>query len=838
MGEWLTHGTSDLSRAARSLARVPGFTAVAIFTLAVGLGGTAAIYTLLDRVVLDPLPYPESERLVRLDNQVPGVGPDEVWSLSTAQWVHYTDHAETLEEVGLYRGGGGNMITAGGPLRATSVRVTASVMAMLGAEARAGRLLTSTDDEPGAPVVALVSFGFWTQVLASDPDVVGTSLTYNDEPIEVVGVLEPGLTLPGWSAADTPDLWFAMQIDRGGGFGNSHVFPAIGRLAPGQTTENAEAEMVRLRAQLPEAFPQAYTQRFFDAYGFRTRVTPLKDDVVGDLAGQLWILFGGVGLVLLIACANVTNLFLVRMEGKRRELAIRTALGADRSTIGRYLVSEALVLAVVGGALAVGVGFWGVPALATLAPDELPRVHGVTMGVGTVLLTTGLALLAAIAIAALPLLGARDTHDVLADSSRGSTVGRGRQRARSGLVIMQMALAVTLVVGASLLLETLRTLGGADTGMDAAGAVAVDIYMNPQRHPTDADLWAQYQRMNEEISRLPGVVAVGLGSEVPVSGGYGCTVQGFEDDAVYDRIEQAGMTTCAGQTFVTPGYFDALGVPVLEGRALDAADHADPRRGSVVVSKAFADRFWPGESAIGRGVGPSGRTVEPWFRVVGVVDDVARASDPGRPPLSQNAIAIYYPILDNPAVEGRWFWWPGYMTLVVRTGLDDPLAIMPDIRRTVASVDPELPVANPRALTDVVDEALADLAFVSLLLGIAAAVALLLAAVGLYGVIAYVISQRTREIGMRLAIGARPGEVVREIVRRTLGLAALGLAVGVPISLISSRAIQSMLVGVERTDPLAYLVAGSTLFVVAVAASWIPAHRAASIDPVDALRSE
>ena len=839
MAGWISHVRADVALAIRGLARVPGFTTVAVLTLAIGLGGSAAIYTLLERVVLDPLPYPDPERLVRLQNQVPGVGPDEVWSLSTAQYVHFDENARTLAQVGLYRTGGGNLVTEVGPLRARTATVTASMMTMLGAEAHLGRIITPADDEESAPETVVLSHGFWLRALGGDPDVVGSTVPFNDVPIEVIGVLEPGLELPGLPPSFAPDIWMPMRLSRTSGFGNNHVFPGIGRLSGEATPSDAEAEIERLTAELPGRFPDAYSQGFFDRYGFRTQVVPLKESVVGDLSRKLWVTFGGVGLVLLIACANVANLFLVRVEGKRRETGIRTALGASRSAIARYLVAEAMTLAALGGALALAVGYWAVPALTALAPEELPRVQGIAMGRGTILFTAGLALAVGLTTAAVPLLGQAAPGVALLDGGRSASVGRERQRLRSALVVGQMALAVTLIVGAALLVGSLRSLQRADTGMEPEGVLAIDLYLSPTAYPADVDLWGTYQRILARVREIPGVVSAGMGEEVPVSGSYGCTVQGFEDGSIYDRMRAAGMTTCAGQLRVTPGYFDALGVAVLEGRALDEGDNADPRRAAVVVSRAFADRFWPGESAIGQGVAPSGRTIEPYYHVVGVVDDVAKASDAGRQPLSEEAIAIYYPVVQNPDTPGQWgWWWAGNMTLVVRAGVADPVSLLSDIRRAVAQVDPRIPVAEARSMEEVVAAAMADVSFVSLLLAIAAGIALSLAAVGLYGVVAYIVSKRTKEIGMRLAIGARPAEVVGSVVRRTLVLAAGGIVVGLPLALLASRVARSLLVGVEPTEPLAYVAAVVVLTAVALVASWLPARRAARVDPLTALRAD
>jgi len=840
MAGWIGGWRHDLRVALRGMMRAPGFTAVAVLTLALGIGGSAAIWTVLDRVVLAPLPYPQSDRLVRLENQVPGVAPDEVWRMSTAQWVWFTDHATTLDEVGIYRGSGGTLVTASGAERVRSVGVSASVMDLLGARAELGRLIGADDDRPDAANVAVISHEFWQRAFGGDPGVVGTSLRYDDEAVAVIGVLEPGLDPPGWPADRRPEIWLPLRVDRAGTFWNNHAFDGVARLAPGATVASVETEMVALTAQLPEAFPRAYSQGFFDQYGFRTQVAPLKDWVVGSLARNLWVLFGGVILVLLIAAANVANLFLVRMEARRREVAVRATLGAGRGALSRYVLAEGMTLSLAGAAVALLVGYWGVPALIALAPTDVPRIQGAGMDPSTVAFTLAVSILVGLGLAAYPLLthAAPNAAAELAAGGRGSSAGAAARRVRNVLVAGQVALALTLMVGAGLLVETLRGLRRADPGIDPGGVLTVDLYLSYARYPDDGAVWNAYRDILDRVRALPGVTAAGMSEEVPVSGGYGCTIQGFEDATVYQRIKDGGMTTCAGQEATTPGYFETMRIPLLEGRVFTDGDNTEPEGGVAVVSKAFAERFWPGQPALGQGVAPSGRTVGPFYRVVGVVGDVARSTSEGEIPLSRPGIAVYYPIAKHGGQTGNWNWWPGYITLAVRTDRDDPTSLLPEVRRVVAGVDPEIPLANPAPMTDIVAGAFAQISFVSILLGIAATVALLLAAVGLYGVISYVVARRTREIGMRMAVGAEPGAVQRMVVRESGTVVAGGLLVGVALALAGTRILEGLLVGVAPTDPAVYAGAAVTLALIALLASWLPARRASRIDPLEALRAE
>jgi predicted permease len=427
---------------------------------------------------------------------------------------------------------------------------------------------------------------------------------------------------------------------------------------------------------------------------------------------------------------------------------------------------------------------------------------------------------------------------VLASRSRGSSGGRDALRLRAGLTITQLALAVTLVVASGLLVKSLRGLYGTDTGVDPEGVLVMDVYPTAGRYPDDNALWTFYDEVLDRVRVLPGVMAAGMTAELPVADDFGCWVQGFEDPSVADRIEDAGQTTCAGQEPTTPGYFEAMGIPVVAGRGLEDADNDEPGRAAVVVSEAFAERFWPGESPIGKGVNPGGRTSPPFYHVVGVVGDVAARVGEDQAPLSQKAIAIYYPIRYNPGVAGNRYWWPGNLRLVVKTSVAEPSSLFPAIRAVVAELDPEVPVGSLTDMEAITASAMTRISFVSLLLGIAAAEALLLAAVGLYGMISYGVGRRTREIGMRMAIGARPGEVERMVVVQSLTLAGAGLAVGVVLALATMGLMEGLLVGVRPTDPVVFVGASLLLALIATVAAWIPARRAAHLDPAQALRGD
>lgn len=818
--------------AVRGLLQRPAATGVAVLTLSLGLGATAAIFTLLDRVVFSPLDLPDADRLVALRNDVPCVGEGTRWHLATAQLVYYGAESRTLDRVAITSESGANMLTPDGPVRVRTAVVSVDAMEMLGAEAAHGRLLDADDDRPGAPMVAVLSHGFWERALGADPSIVGRGLPLGDGTVEVVGVLKPGVSLPWNAGTDATDVWMPSQVDPAGPFQNSHVYPAFARLAPGAELAAAQAELDALGTRLPDRFPDTYSRGLVDDCGFRARATPLADDVVGDVDQALWLLFGSVGMLLLLAAANVANLVLVRLEARRGAMAVRMALGAGAADLRRLLGIESALLAGAGAIGGLLIAAWGVPALARLAPEGVPGLDGTLPGPSAVAFTFGVAALVAFGLTgvALTQLRASTLASAVRNDTRTRTSGLGPQRLRRGLVVAQMSLALALVVGAGLLVRTIGALESVDPGFDPEGVLTVDLYPTPNGRWDDVERWTTWRGILDRVRGLPGVEAAGLVTELPLSGGFGCTVQGFPDPGMNERLQARGLTTCAGQTVVAPGVFEALGIPLLEGRTLERSDLDAPERGSVVVSREYAERFWPGQPALGRRVAPSGRSDGPWYTVVGVVGDIPRETIGGEP-----ANAIYYPAVRIPESSG---YFPLGFTLVVRTNGVDPLARLAEVRGAVHAVDPTMPLADASALTSAVDRALARVTFTALLLRIAAAVGLLLAAVGLYGVVSYVVARRTREIGTRIALGAEPRGMEWMVLRGTAALVAAGLALGVGLALVGTRWMAGMLFGVRPADPLTLAIAALLLTGVAMAAAWLPARRAARVDPAVALRAE
>jgi putative ABC transport system permease protein len=834
-GEALLAFVRDLRFGLRALRRHPAFAVAAVLTLGIGMGAAGSIYTLLQRVVLDPLPYPDADRLVRIKNPVPGVEKGNEWNLSTAQFFHYRQRVPELASIGLYDVVGVNVAVSGVPKRAQAAIVTASMMDLLGAKALKGRLLDPRDDAPGAPSVGVLSYGFWRSAIGADSTVVGKTILLDEDPVVVVGVMAPGVDMPpdrGEAIVTPSDVWLAARLDPAGPFYNHHVHRTIARLAPGAELAAAQRRIDRLQAGLPQAFPNAYREKFFEHYGFHTVLYPLKQYVLGDMARNLWILFGAVGLVLLIAFANVASLLLARLETRRRELAVKSAIGARRGDIAREALAEGVVLASAGAIVALLVSLGSTRWLVALSPPGIPRLEAVALDGNVLAFTLALALVIAVALAAVPAAQHRGIPGLaaLGDGGRTGTAGVRRQRLRGIMVVTQMALALMLVVGSGLLLRSLQRLRAVDPGIDPGGVLTFDWFLPYPRYDSLTKVWRFHDDVLRRIRALPGVVAAGASEELPFVTGFGCTVQGFDEQVVFDRLKEAGLTTCAGQAPTTPGYFEALRIPLIAGRLLTDDDNIAPERGAVVVTRAFAQRFWPGENPIGKGVNPNGRTKPPFYHVVGVIGDLhgTAVDEPA-------AMGIFYPIV---AMPGSDRWYPGAMHVVVRTSRGDPRTLVSTIRRAVNEVDPSIPIANAETMQTLVNRSMGRLSFTMLLLGIAGAVALALAAIGLYGLISYVVARRTSEIGVRIALGAQPGQVERLVVGGALRLAALGLLVGLMGAAATARVLSGLLYGVAPWDPVSYLGAVLVLGVVAGLAGWIPARRAARVDPVEALREE
>jgi putative ABC transport system permease protein len=811
--------THDLKVALRSLGRTPGFTAVAILTLALGVGATTAVFTLVDSVLLRALPYPASERILEVAHEAQG--GEMQMPISPGLYLLYAEHARSLSAIATHAPSVMNFTGEGEAERVTGRAVTASIHDVLGVTPSLGRPLIPADNEPGAEPVVLLSHGLWESRFGGDPEVVGRSVVMDGTSREIVGVMPRGFAFPD----DEARFWVPQTVNPPGS-PMAFVSHGVARMAPGATPERVHGELAGIIARLGELLPEAPPQMvaMIHRTGLAPRLATLKEAVVGDLTRTMWTLLGLVAIVLLIACANIANLLLVRAESRQRELAVRQALGAGRWDLGRPFLAESLVLALAGGIVGVAIAALAVRMTIALAPENLPRMGEVGMDLRVLAFAAVVSLVAALGPGMLPLRrhGRGDLSTELREGgARGGTAGRNRHRVRNTLVVSQVVLALVLLVGSGLMFRSFVALMAVDPGFDRDGILAVQVSVPPAEVAESRATEELFRQLRERLASQPGVVSVSAASVVPLGGQVTMMSHNLEDFPT----EEGEPPHLVHLTWVDPGYFETLRIPVVDGRALGDGDAADALRG-LVVSRAYAERWWPDASALGRRLSVIGG--DPW-EIVGVVENVRHRGlqeDPEE--------MLYLPTLTGNAAEPQV---ARTRELLVRVA-GEPMAYLSMVRSEARTLNAHLPVSNPRSLDDVARASAAATSFTMAVLGAASMVALLLGLIGIYGVVSYVVTQRTREIGVRMALGASGASVKRMVVRQGLALAGIGIVAGLIIAAWASRLMSSLLYGVSSHDPVTYGLVAVTLLAVAALASWLPARRAAGVDPTTALRQE
>jgi len=806
---------------ARELRHSPGFLLVAVITLGIGIGANASIFSVVDAVLIRPLPYPEAERLVAVWGTAPGLKMDRI-SQSDGFYVLFRKENRVLAEMGIYQEGSATLTGASSPERVGVARLTASVFSVLRVPPARGRTLQEADDKPGAAQVAVLSDGLWRRRFGGDPAAVGKTLRVDGVERQIVGVMPAGFRFP---AADD-ELWVPITVDPARLRPTDFNYTAIGRLRPGVTAENAARDLSALVWRIPEVYGEKELSRGMIASAhIGVAVVPLRDEVVGAVARVLWVLLGSVGCILLIACANVGNLFLVRAERRQRELAVRTALGATQGDVMRLFLGESLGLSLLGGLLGLALAWASVRLLVSVRPPGIPRLEEVGVSGRVLLFAIALSLCAGLLCGAFAALRTRVSALVpaLKEGGSGGTVGRARHRARSALIVAEVALALVLLVGSGLMVKSFQRLRTVDPGFDPHGVLTARIDL-PAAEYRDAPATLGFiQRLLERVRALPGVAAAGTTYPLPLTGSTPSSATWIEDFPP----DEGQVWPQIGTRFVSPGTFSSLRVPVIEGRVFD---RLDPSRRSteIVVNKALAERYWPGKSALGKRLSLDRPGEGIWYTIIGVVGDVHDAGLESPPTPS-----IYYPMVRFSDVE----WAPRSITLVVRGG-GDPAAFVAPLRAVVRSLDPNLPLSQVRPLGEVVERSIARTSFTMLLLVAAAAIALVLGSLGIYSVIAYVVSQRTREIGVRMALGATRRDISRMVLGEGLAITSLGIAVGLAGALALTRLMLALLYGVSPTDPATFVAVPALLAGVALLATWVPARRAARVEPLVAIRCE
>jgi putative ABC transport system permease protein len=813
----------DLRFAARGLWRSPGFTAITVATLALGIGANTAIFSVVNAVLLRPLAYRDPARLVALRGVVEVRGLDDVRN-SAPEYQDFQHEVPALADLAAAWPISINLTDLGDPERIQASVVSSNYFQLLGTAPVLGRDFTPEDDQGRIGYVAIISWDLFQHRFGGDRSVIGKTVRLDDDPMTIIGVMPQGFRHPLESGASPMEVWAPVELGNADpqfiGDRRARVFEVIGRLKPGATLAEAQAQLDALSARLESRYPEVYPA----ALGWRAAALPLSERVVGNVRPALLVLLGAVAFVLLIGCANVANLMLARATGRSREIAIRTALGGDRLRLVRQLLTESLLLAALGGALGLLLAVWGTSALGRLAALYLPRAREIAIDGPVLAFTAMLILVTGIAFGLFPALQASrpDLQDVLKDSAKGSA-GGGRTRMRAVLVVAEVAVALVLLAGAGLLLRSFQRLVAVDPGFDPQRLLTMQVWLPVPNDNAKGRYFTQQQRVGfydravAAVRQVAGVTGAALVSRLPYSG---------RNDARFKiegrPVSDAQLLPAAEVRLVSPDYFRTMAIPVLQGEAMpDGVDSLSSTY--AMVNRTLAEREWKGQSPVGQRIQLAAFGGTPWVTIVGVVNDV-RQGAPDQPPLPE-----FY--LSYRLVAGQ------EMSLVVRTA-GDPDALASRVVGAIRSVDATQPVFGVKSMERLLANAEAERRFSLLLLSLFAAIALLLSSLGIYGVMAYSTSQRRHEIGIRMALGAASPDVLRLVLRQGMGLVLLGLAIGLFGAWALSRVLAGQLYGISARDPLTYAAVATLLGAVALAATWLPARRATRVDPMISLRSE
>jgi predicted permease len=800
----------DLKIALRGLLRVPGFTAIAVITLGLGIGACAAMFGVVDKVLLRPLPFQNVDRLVFITGSAPGSQMPPEFGVSNEIVQDYRQ-SPLLENLAAYNSFTSTLRTEDRAERVLMSAPSRSVFDTLGARPILGRLPAAKEDE-GA--TAVISYRLWTTWFGNDPGVIGRSFEMAGERRQVIGVMGPEFRFP----SDATLLWITNALEpvvREPGAFNSVL---VARMAPGVTTDALARELTALSKRAPERFPE-YDQYATLMGQYRAVVRTLEEEMLGD-ARPLWVLLAAVGIVLLIACANVANLFMVRTEGRYRELAVRRAVGAARVQLIRLQMAEALVVAGLAGILAIGLAVAGIGIFLRVAPEGIPRIDQVRVDITLLAYTLGVAVVSALACGLIPALRASSPDLArLREAGRGST--RRRHWGRNGLVVAQTALALVLLIGSGLLARSFAKLSRVDPGYDTRDVFTFQIAPEA-KHLNDGPSFARFSMdFMDRLRALPGVQLVGLVENVPLDESTG--IASFRNESMGD--DPRAVTPRINRTWAAGDYFKAMGIAVLSGEVFASRDLA-ATMGKVVVSRSAANLLWPGENAVGRRLRAEGNNL-PWMTVIGVVEDVMQTNfrTPPRP-------LVYFPLV-GPSPTSWALPTPAYVLKTTRAEV-----IAPEVLTLVREVAPNAPMYRVYTMAGLARRSMIDLSFTMLMLGIVSSLALILGAVGLYGVLAYIVAERTREIGVRMALGAETGQVRRMVVAQGAKVITLGIAIGIGVAFASTRALGTLLFGVAALDTATFLAMSAAMVGIGLVASYIPARRASRVDPMESLRGD
>jgi len=818
--------SNHLKHVVRRLMRSPMFTVVTLITIGIGVGANTAIFSVINGVLLKPLPYPDPERLVGVWQSAPGFGIENL-NASPSDYFTFREENRSFQNIGLWNGGSRTVTGLDAPEQVQVLTVTDGTLNALGVQPFLGRWFTAKDDSPGTPQTAILTYGYWQRRFGGNASAIGRQIRVDGDLSQIVGVMSQSFRFLDYEA----DLIFPFQFDRAKTNLGNFSYQALARLKPGVTLAQANADLARMIPMVNAKFPPppGFSAKLFESARISPNVRALKQDVIGDLGRVLWVLMGSIGAVLLIACANVANLLLVRAEGRQQELAIRTALGAGSRQIAGEILSESVFLGLLGGLAGLGFAYGALRLLVKIAPSNLPRIENITIDPLVLLFTFAISLFAGLLFGLIPVIkyAAPNVTTALRAGGRTLSQSRERHRAHNALVVLQTALAVVLLVSSGLMIRTFQALRQVRPGFTNPDQLqTLSIFVPDAQVKEPERVLQMFQEVQRKISEIPGVRSVAFGNAVPTDGNNSTDVL-YAEDRFY---AEGQLPPLRRFKFVTPGYFQTMGIPLIAGRDYTWTD-IQGKREVTIVSENMAREMWREPSrALGKRIREGMK--DSWREIIGVVGNVHSDGPDQTAPTT-----VYWPMIasnfwgNDTFIERR-------AVFAIRTSRAGSQSLLTQIREAVWSVNKEVPLASVRTMSEIYRGSMARSSFTLVMLAIAGGMALLLGIVGIYGVISYSVSQRTREIGIRIALGAQQGALKTMVVRHGLLLAGVGVVLGLAAAAALTRILSSFLFQISPLDPITYVSVSAGLLAAAALASYVPAHRASSVNPVDALRAD
>jgi predicted permease len=804
----------------------PMFTVITIVTIALGVGANTAIFSVVNGVLLKPLPYPDPERLVGVWQSAPGIGIKDL-NASPSDYFTFREENRSFQNIGLWNAGSRTVTGLEAPEQVQVLTVTDGTLNALGVQPLLGRWFNAKDDSPGTPQTAILTYGYWQRRFGGNASAIGRQIRVDGELAEIIGVMPQNFRF----LDSKPDLIFPFQFDRAKTTLGNFSFQALARLKPGVTLAQANADLARMIPMVNAKFPPppGFSTKLFESARISPNVRPLKQDVIGDLGKVLWVLMASIGAVLLIACANVANLLLVRAEGRQQELAIRTALGAGSRQIAGEILTESVFLGLLGGAAGLGFAYGALRLLAKIAPANLPRIESITIDPLVLLFTLAISLFAGLLFGLIPVTkyAAPNVTAALRAGGRTLSQSRERHRAHNALVVLQTALAVVLLVSSGLMIRTFQALRQVQPGFtDPDHLQTLSIFIPDAQVKEPERVIQMFQEIQRKISEIPGVRSVAFGNAVPTDGNNSTDVL-YAEDRVYTEGQLPPLRRFK---FVTPGFFQTMGIPLIAGRDYTWTD-IDGKRAFTIISENMAREMWHEPSrALGKRIREGMK--DSWREIIGVVGDVHSDGPDQKAPTT-----VYWPMIMD-KFWGNDIFVQRSAVFAIRTSRAGSESLLSQIRQAVWSVNKEVPLASVHTMSEIYRGSMARSSFTLVMLAIAGGMALLLGIVGIYGVISYSVSQRTREIGIRIALGAQQSALKTMVVRHGLLLAGVGVVLGLAAAAALTRILSSFLFHISPLDPVTYCAVSGGLLAAAALASYVPAHRASTVNPVDALRAD